>query len=56
MKNQDITVFQIVISLMFMLMVGGIKAPAGEPLEYLIAGYHVGSGTPITLKSYLGTL
>lgn len=34
----------------------GIKAPDGEPLEYLIAGYHVGSGTPITLKSYFGTL
>lgn len=34
----------------------GIKAINSEPLKYLIAGYHVGSGTPITLKSYLGTL
>lgn len=34
----------------------GIKAPTEYPLEYLIAGYHVGSGTPITLKSYFGTL
>lgn len=31
----------------------GIKAPANKPLEFLIAGYYVGSGTPITLKSYL---
>lgn len=34
----------------------GIKAPTGYPLDFLIAGYHVGSGTPITLKSYFGTL
>lgn len=31
----------------------GIKAPNGSPLDYLLAGYSVGSGTPITLKSYL---
>lgn len=31
----------------------GIKAPNGYPLDFLIAGYHVGSGTPITLKSYI---
>lgn len=34
----------------------GIKATVSEPLKFLIAGYYVGSGTPITLKSYLGTL
>ena len=34
----------------------GITTPNGKPLEYLIAGYEVGSGTPITLKSYYGTL
>ena len=30
----------------------GIKAPDNKPLEFLIAGYYAGSGTPITLKSY----
>lgn len=30
----------------------GIKAYDNKPLEFLIAGYHVGAGTPITLKSY----
>ena len=34
----------------------GIRADFTAPLEYLIAGYSVGSGKPITLKSYLGTL
>ena len=34
----------------------GIKAGTQNPYNYLIAGYHVGAGTPITVKSYLGTL
>lgn len=33
----------------------GINSPIQNPLDYLIAGYHVGAGTPITVKSY-GTL
>lgn len=31
----------------------GIKAPDGYPLDFIIAGYSVGSGTPIKVKSYL---
>ena len=34
----------------------GIKALDGRPREYLIAGYMAGSGTPITVKSYVGKL
>ena len=34
----------------------GIKALEGHPLDYLISGYMAGAGTPITVKSYLGTL